>query len=101
MESLQMTRRTFLRVTALVGGGMLLTIYVDVLDELLAQTPTGPAPAPNAFIRIMPDGSVTIRAKNPELGQGVKTSMPMLIAEELGVDWKDVRIEQADLDETS
>ncbi len=101
MEPLLMDRRTFLRVTALAGGGMLLTIYVDVLDELLAQTPAGPPPTPNAFIRIMPDGAVTIRAKNPEIGQGVKTSMPMLVAEELGADWKDVRIEQADLDETS
>ena len=91
-----LSRRAFLRVTALAGGGMLITANVTGLDAL-AQ---GADFTPNAFITITPDNIVTIIAKNPEVGQGVKTSMPMLIAEELGVEWKNVRLQQADLDPT-
>ena len=87
------SRRSFLKVSALAGGGLLLATSVD---ELFAQA--GGDFVPNAFIRITPDNIVTIIAKNPEVGQGVKTSMPMLIAEELGVEWKHVRLQQADLD---
>ena len=101
METLVMERRTFLRVTALAGGGMLLAYYAEPLAKALAQAPQGPPPVtltPNAFIRIAPDGIATLMAKNPEIGQGVKTMLPMLIAEELDVAWKDVCIEQADND---
>src|SRR5258708_816802 len=103
MDTTLLNRRSFLRVTALAGGGMLIASYFDPIAELRAKGPGG-APAaplsPNAFIHISPEGIVTIMAKNPEIGQGVKTSLPMIIADELDVDWKDVRIEQADLDET-
>src|SRR5207249_3060901 len=83
------------------GGGILLALYTDPVAEMFAEGPQAAAPpalTPNAFIRITADGAVTIMAKNPEVGQGVKTMLPMLIAEELDVDWKDVRIEQADVD---
>jgi isoquinoline 1-oxidoreductase beta subunit len=92
-----MDRRAFLRVSALAGGGLMLAVYADPIEELLAQR--GPAPqfVPTAFIKIDPSGAVTIMAKNPEVGQGVKTSLPMLIAEELDVKWSDVKIAQADL----
>jgi len=90
-----LNRRDFLRVSALAGGGMLIAANVEGLDALIQ---TGADFTPNAFIRITPDNLVTIIAKNPEVGQGIKTSMPMLIAEELGVEWKNVRLRQADLD---
>ena len=103
MLATQLNRRAFLRVSAAAAGGLLVSVYADPdpVDSLFAQSP---APAqnyvPTAFLRVSSDNLFTITAKNPEIGQGVKTSMPMLVAEELDVDWKDVRIEQADLDET-
>ena len=97
MNTMTLDRRAFLRVSSLAGGGLLLATSIDGVTDLFAQSAAADF-TPNAFIRITPDNIVTIIAKNPEVGQGVKTSLPMLIAEELGVDWKDVRLEQADLD---
>jgi isoquinoline 1-oxidoreductase beta subunit len=91
------TRREFLRATAIVGGGLLLASYAEPLTAMEGAF-AAPDFAPNAFIRMTPDGLVTIMAKNPEIGQGVKTMLPMLIADELDVEWKNVRVQQADLD---
>src|SRR5918992_3498420 len=90
-------RRAFLRVSALAGGGIALASYIEPAEALASWvTPKAPAAfTPNAYIRITTDGVITIVAKNPEIGQGVKTMLPMLIAEELDVDWKDVKVEQA------
>jgi len=95
---MQINRRSFLRVTSLAGGGMLLALYVK--PKASAQFAAGASPTPNNYIRIAPDGTVTIMAKDPEVGQGVKTMLPMLIAEELDVDWKMVKIEQTDFDDS-
>ncbi|MGQ0537714.1 MAG: molybdopterin cofactor-binding domain-containing protein [Gemmatimonadaceae bacterium] len=96
--TLRVNRRDFLRVTAVAGGGMLLTTYAEPLGAVQQFAPAASEFAPNAFIRITPDGVVTIVAKNPEIGQGVKTMLPMLIAEELDADWTRVRVEQAPYD---
>src|SRR5579884_931657 len=91
------TRRSFLHVSALSGGGMLLGTYVG--PKLSAQQQQQAPLEPNTFIKIDPDGTVTLIARNPEIGQGVKNMLPMLIAEELEVDWKSVKVQQADFNE--
>lgn len=97
-------RRGFLRVTALTGGGLLLGAWLDFgATGVLEAAEAGGTLAdfsPNAFIRIAPDGAVTILAKNPEMGQGVKTMLPMLVAEELDVPWESITVEQAMSDES-
>src|SRR5258705_4864989 len=96
-----LNRRSFLRVGALAGGGLVAAISLESVCDRFAQGAPGPVNCvPNAFVTVGPDGLVTIMSKNPEIGQGIKTSLPMLIADELDVDWKNVRIQQADLDET-
>lgn len=93
------SRRLFLKASVAGGGGLLLEAMLPPLRRVAMATPAAEAAALNAYIRIGPDGVVTIMAKNPEIGQGVKTMLPMVIAEELDVDWKSVRIEQAPFDE--
>ncbi len=88
------SRRFFLKASAVAGGGLLLRAILPIpafADDAHAARLT-------AYIEITPDGFVTIRSKNPEVGQGIKTMLPMVIAEELDIDWPHVRIEQAPLD---
>jgi isoquinoline 1-oxidoreductase beta subunit len=90
------TRRSFLNVTALGGGGLMLSLYVK---PLRAQRRSFGSFEPTAFIKVASDGIVTIMGKNPEIGQGVRTTLPMVIADEFDVDWKNVKVVQADLDQ--
>jgi isoquinoline 1-oxidoreductase beta subunit len=86
-----LTRRDFMVASVAAGGGLLLSISWS--RSARAQSADDGRLSP--FVRIAPDGAVTIIAKNPEIGQGVITMLPMLIAEELDVAWSDVTVEQA------
>jgi len=98
--STKVSRRDFIRVSSLAGGGFALSLALPgegwaqvshALDDTAKQF------TPNPFIRITPENIITILAKNPETGQGVKTSLPMIVAEELDADFSTIVIEQAGL----
>ena len=99
LPNMPASRRDFLKVSAAAGGGLLLTFALPSLSKAAAMGAVeGGSSVFSAYVRIAPDNVVTIMSKNPEIGQGIMTMLPMLIAEELDVDWKQVRVEQADLD---
>jgi isoquinoline 1-oxidoreductase beta subunit len=83
------TRRDFLRITAVSGTALVLGVGVARPQE--AAKPW----KPNAWLRIDPDGTITLISGKQEMGQGVRTSLPMMLAEELDADWESVKIEQA------
>jgi isoquinoline 1-oxidoreductase beta subunit len=96
-----MDRRTFLKVSVAAGGGLLIACQrmPQADDDAAGQEPETagrepPAAALGLFVRIDPDGNTVIGARQPEMGQGVKTSLPMIVAEELDADWSRVRVEQ-------
>jgi len=98
---LKHSRRSFIKVTALTGGGIMLGFNWALTGCTPAETVKN-LPSEwfniNAYLKIASNGLVTIMSPNPEVGQNVKTSMPMIVADELDVDWKDVIVEQAPLD---
>src|SRR5580704_4715417 len=90
----RVSRREFLIASSLAGGGLLLQATIP--SVVRAAEPGAAEAQITLYARIASSGTVTILAPNPEMGQGTKTALPMIFAEELCVDWTDVQIEMAD-----
>jgi CO/xanthine dehydrogenase Mo-binding subunit len=93
------SRRSFLRMSALAGGGFMISFSWTPVAAGISAVSSGDVVFTelNGYLKIGADGTITIMSPNPEGGQNVKTSMPMIVAEELDVDWKKVIVEQAHL----
>lgn len=91
------SRRDFLRLSLLGSGALLLGIALPAAP-VLAQTPPAPPPDPHLYVRIDPDNRITITTPRSEMGQGVRTSLAMLVAEELEADWRQVQVATLGLD---
>ena len=98
-EILNCGRRDFLKTGVLAGGGLVLGLYLPPFGRAAeAAQASHSAFAPNAFLRIGTDDAVTVIVNHSEMGQGIYTALPMIVAEELDADWRKVRIEAAPVD---
>jgi isoquinoline 1-oxidoreductase beta subunit len=92
----QLSRRGFIKLTGVAGGGFVLALSAGcATDEAPAPVAVGEEPRLNPYVHIRADGRVVLFAKNPEVGQGVKTSLPLIVAEELDADWQAVEVRQS------
>ena len=92
----EMKRREFLKAGAALGGGLLISLYVpEFVPAARAADYAAKPVALNAFVRISADESVTVISNHSEMGQGIYTSLPMLLNEELEADWARVRVESS------
>ena len=96
----QPSRRTFLKLSGIAGGGLVLAAIIpshpagaEDLGSLVGSVEL------NAFIKVSSDGRIIIYSSNPEMGQGIKTALPMIIAEEMGAKWEDVEVLQSPVDD--
>lgn len=90
------SRRNMLKVSALAGGGMMLQMILPVVSA--ESKPLVRSKELNVYVQIDPDGQITIFSATPEMGQGIKISLPMIVAEEMGARWEDVQVIEAPLD---
>ena len=100
MKRINENRRTFLKAGAAAGGGLIIGFYVPGAARV-AEAATGKSPSAvplNMYIKIATDNTVTVVVSQSEMGQGVLTSIPMMVAEELEAAWSQVRVEQSPAD---
>ena len=100
-EAAEMSRRGFIKLTGLAGGGLVLAVSLSTTARKALAQPSGAAAFDaNPYVQIQPNGKIVLFAKNPDVGQGVKTSLPMIVAEELDAAWGDVEVRQSIIDAT-
>src|SRR5436305_6779630 len=96
-ENDRINRRNFLRVSSVAAGGLLVSLYLDLPTIAREATPGPPAKVypPDAFVHVKSDGKILITVNRLEFGQGVQTSLPMILADEMDADWSQVVAELA------
>src|SRR6266508_5403701 len=96
-NDLNLNRRSFLRVSAAGAGGLLVSLYLNLPASAQEgnQAPPPKVYPPDAFVHIRPDGKIVIQVNRLEFGQGVHTSLPMILADEMDADWSKVVAELA------
>ena len=98
MSGVRLNRRNLLKVSALAGGGLMLEMSLSLAVAAEDSSTLVRSKELNVYVQIAPDGQITIFSSNPEMGQGIKTSLPMIIAEEMGAKWEDVQVLDAPID---
>ncbi len=98
MTKNKLNRRNFLKASAVVGGGIMLEFNLASMTHAEELGTLVGSKELNVFVQIASDGKITIYSATPEMGQGVKTTLPMIIAEEMGAKWADVEVIDAPLD---
>src|SRR5919112_1604021 len=94
------SRRNFIKIAATAGGGLFLGFHWNNSEASVIKVIKDAADdvSFNSYLSISPDGIITIFSPNPELGQNIKTTFPMIVADELDADWAKVKVVQAGLD---
>ncbi len=93
-----LSRRQFFKFSSIAGGGLALGLGISASEKVSAQFGSGNLAELSPYVQIQTNGRINIFSKNPEVGQGIKTGLPLIIAEELDARWEDVDVVQAEID---